>query len=108
MAPFQTEHLCGSADIAVIFVHLFQDVVAFVSGPGLMQSREFAAGPTAAAVAMNQRGQVLAVEAGGGGIHDDDALDHVAQFAHVARPRVAHKRLDSIVSDFTWTAAVSG
>src|SRR5580698_7664385 len=51
---------------------------------------------------------MLALEAGGGGIHDDDALDYVAQLAHVARPGVAHERIDGIIGDFARTAAIGG
>ena len=51
---------------------------------------------------------MLAVEAGSGGIHDHDALDHIAQFAHVAGPRIAHQHLDGIIGDLARTAAIGG
>jgi len=38
VASFQAQHLGSAADIAMILIELFQDVVALVSVPGLVQS----------------------------------------------------------------------
>src|SRR5450755_2625067 len=108
MAALQAQHFGGAGYVAVVLVEGFEDVVALVGVAGLMQGGELALGGAAAAVAVDQRGQVFAVESRGGGVHDDDALDHVAQFAHVAGPGVAHENVDSVVGDFTGTASVGG
>ena len=86
MAALQSQYFGSAADVSVIFIQLFQDVVALVRITGLMQGGELASRGAAIAVAINQRRQMFAVEAGGGGIHDHDTFNHVAQFAHVARP----------------------
>ena len=51
-----------------------------------MQGREFAAWGATTAIPMDQGRQVFAVETHSSRIHDDNALDHVAQFTNVARP----------------------
>ncbi|SRR5678815_5077234 len=90
VAAFKAQDLSGPAYVAVIFVQLLQDVVALVGVAGLMQSREFRSRGTAAAITVNKGRQVFAFETRGGRIHDDDALDDVAQLADVAGPGVTH------------------
>src|SRR5258708_15087765 len=73
-----------------------------------MQRGEFSLRRAAAAVAIDQRRQVLTVEARGGGIHDHDALDHIANLAHVAGPGITHQDFDGVVGYFTRSASVGG
>ena len=108
MAALESEHLGGAADVAVVFVELFEDVVAFVGVASLVQRGEIALGHTPAAVAVDQWGQVLTLKARGCGIHDHDALNHVAQFAYISRPGVAHQHFDRVVGDFARPASVGG
>ena len=89
MASLEAQHFRGAADVSVIIVELFQNVVALVGRTGLMQCLKVAAGATAA-VAIDKRRQVLSVELAGGGIHDHNALDGIAQLANISRPRIAH------------------
>ena len=86
MAALQSQHFRRAADVAVVFIKILQNKVAFVGVPGLVQCRELASGARRLPVAVNQRRQMFAVEARGRRIHDDDAFNHIAQFAHVARP----------------------
>src|ERR1700722_2994825 len=108
MAALEAEDFGGAAYVAVVFVELFQDEIALVGIAGLVQRGEVGLGGAAGSVAIDQRRQVLALEAGGGGIHDDDALDHVAQLAYVARPGIAHEHIDGFVGDFAGLASVGG
>src|SRR5204863_7505174 len=78
MAALQAQDLGSAADVAVVLIELFQDVVPFVGGAGLMQGREFAARGATSAIPMDQGRQVFAVETHGSGIHDDNAFDHIA------------------------------
>src|ERR1700694_1853403 len=71
-----------------------------------MQSGALAARHAAAAVAVHQRRKMLAFKSRSGGIHDHDALDHIAQLADVPRPGVAHQGIDGIVGDLSWTPAI--
>ena len=106
MAAFEAKHLRGAGHVAVILIEFLQDVIALVSVASLMKRGEFAFRCAAAAVAIDQRGQMLAVEASGGGIHDYDALDDIAQLAHVARPGITHEHVNGIVGDLTGTPAI--
>src|SRR3984957_2748321 len=108
MAALEAEDFGGAAYVAVVFVELFQDEIALVGIAGLVQRGEVGLGGAAGSVAIDQRRQVLALEGGGGGIHDDDALDHVAQLAYVARPGIAHEHIDGFVGDFAGLASVGG
>src|SRR5258706_444577 len=40
--------------------------------------------------------------------NNDEALDEVAQFAHIARPRIARKNFESVVAEFAGLLAVFG
>jgi len=90
MAALQPQHLGGASNVAVVLVELLENEIALVGIAGLVQGGELAARRAAVAVTLNQRRQMLAVEARRHGIHDHNPLDHIAQFAHVARPRIAH------------------
>src|ERR1700737_985129 len=106
LTSFQAQHLGGAADVAVVVIKFLEDIVALVGGAGLVQRGEFACDGTAAAVAGGQGRPGVAVEAGGGGVHDPDAFDYVAQLAHVARPGIAHQGFDGIVGNLARAAAI--
>src|SRR5437879_9328700 len=88
MAALQAQHFGRAADIAVILVQLFEDVVTFIGCPGLVKRRKFSSGSAPAPVAVYQGWQVFAVEPRSGRVQDHDTFDDIPQFAHVARPRV--------------------
>src|SRR5258708_20418804 len=73
-----------------------------------MQRGEFGLWRRGGGVAIDQRRQVVTVEARGGGIHDHDALDHIANLAHVAGPGITHQDFDGVVGYFTRSASVGG
>src|SRR5438046_6247492 len=106
MTALQSQDLGGPADIAVIFIQLFQNIVAFVGGTGLVKSRSLRPGGSAASIAVDKRRKMFALETGGGGVHDDDTLDDVAEFADVAGPRITHECGNRIVGNFTHTTTV--
>src|SRR5258705_852117 len=108
MTSFQSEDLGRAADIAVIVIQLLEDIVALVGGRCLMQGGEFRTDGATCAIPMHQRGQMFAVESSGGRIHDDNALDHVAQFAHVTRPGISRQGVNRVVAEFARPAAVGG
>src|SRR5260370_24950505 len=108
MAALQAQDLCRAADVAVVFVELLQDVIALIGGACLMESGKFPGGGFWSAIAIDQRGQVLAVNFYRSRIHDDHALNHVAQLAHVARPGVAHEGFYGVVGNIFGAPAVGG
>ena len=65
MTTFQAEHFGSAADIAMILVQLFENIVALVSVTSLMQSRKLASGCSAAAIAVHQWRQMLACDVNG-------------------------------------------
>src|SRR5258708_24679339 len=97
MAALQSQYFGSAADVSVIFIQLLQDVVALVRVTGLMQGGELASRGAAIALAINQRRVMFAVEAGGGGVHDHEAVNHVAQVAHIALPSISLTHCDVIV-----------
>src|SRR5271166_2922414 len=106
VAALEAEHFRGAAYVAVILVQFFEDVVAFIGRSRLVQCGTLAAGYATAAIAVHQRRQMFALEARSGGIHDHDAFDHIAQFAHVSRPGIARQDVDGVIGDFSWTPAI--
>src|ERR1700689_3000805 len=106
MAALQAEDLGGAAYVAVVLVKRFKDVIALVGVAGLVQGGEFGLGGAAAAFAVDQWRQMFGVETRRRGVHDHDALDYVAQFAHVARPGIAHQDFNGVVGNFARAAAV--
>lgn len=79
VAAFETEALCGATYIAMALVNLLQDIVAFVGLSRFEQSGElFAACGGFAGVAVDEHGQVLALDALDLRVQDQDALDEVA------------------------------
>ena len=70
-----------------------------------MQAGELAQA-AARTVAIDQRRQMLAFQLRHRGIHDDDALDQVAQLANIARPGVAHQRVEGVVGNLLRAAIV--
>src|SRR5439155_1377662 len=104
----EAQHFGRAADVSVILVKLLQNVVTLVSRACLMQRGELISNCAAAAIAVYQRRQVLTLKAAGRRIHNDDALDHIAQFAHISRPGVAHKGLNSVITDLARSSAVGG
>src|SRR6185437_888529 len=62
----------------------------------------------AASFAVHEWRQMLALNPVHSGIHDDQAFDHVAQFAHIAWPGISHEHINRVFTDFTRPAAVSG
>src|SRR5690348_8984102 len=107
VAALQTQNLGGAAHVAVVLIQFLEDVVALVGGASLVQGRGLAK-QAAAAITVDQRRQMLAVELEGGGIHDHDTLHYVAQFAHVARPGIAHQAVYGVVSNLARAAPVGG
>src|ERR1700751_4047640 len=86
VAAFEAEAFGRSADIAMELVQFFQDVVALVGFAGLQERGElfttsvgFAA--IASGVAINEHGQMLAVDAEGFGVEDEYAFDEISQLA---------------------------
>src|SRR5271155_6286078 len=108
MASFQTEYLRRAADVAMILVELFEDVVALISRARLVQSGTLDACDFAATVAVNQGWQMLSFKSRGSRIHDHDALDHIAQLTNISRPRIAHQNTYGIVGDLSRTTAICG
>src|SRR6266852_5952097 len=108
MAALEAQDFCGAADVAVVFVEFLEDVVALVGGAGLVQGGKFPRGRFGFSIAIDQRGQVFAVNLDGRRVHDDHAFNHVAQLAHVARPGVAHQGFNGVVGNIFGTAAVGG
>src|SRR6185437_16707501 len=84
VAAFHAENLRGAAHIAFALLELSQNEVAFVGGPRLVQRSELRR-YHAAALAIDKRRQVLALDLRGARIHDDNALDYIAQLAHISR-----------------------
>src|SRR5215469_11544142 len=106
MTSFEAENFRGPGHVAVVLVEFLENIVALISVTRLMKGREFTPRSAAAAVAIDERRQMLRVKARGGWIHNDNALDNVAQFADVARPGVAHQYVDRIVGDFARPPAI--
>src|SRR5450755_648097 len=90
----------------MIFVELLENVVALVGRACLMERGTFGAGGALAAVTVNQRRKMLALEARGGGIHNHDPLNYVAQLTHIARPGIAHQHVDGVVRDLSGTPTI--
>src|SRR5579864_8177647 len=105
VAALEAKYVGRAADVAVIVVELFQNVIAFVGGACLMQGQELSSSAPAA-IAINQWRQMFALETAGGWIHDYDAFDDVAQFAHISRPRVTHQDVNRVVGDFSRLAPI--
>ena len=40
--------------------------------------------------------------------NNDEAFDEIAQFAHIARPRIARKNFESVIAEFAGFLAVFG
>ena len=57
MAALEAEHFRGAADVAMIFVQLLENVVAFISGARLVQRGALAARHAAAALSPDQVGE---------------------------------------------------
>src|SRR5947208_16567693 len=108
MTALKAQHFGRTADISVILVKLLQNVVALVRRACLVQRGELISNGAPTAIAVYQRRQVLTLKAAGRRIHNDDALDHVAEFAHISRPGVAHKGLNSVITDLARPAAIGG
>src|SRR5438067_3668371 len=108
MTALKTEDFGCTADVSVVLVKLFQNIVAFVSCARLVQGGELISYRAAAAIAMHQRRQMLPLKAARGWIHNNDALDHVAQFAHVSRPGITHQSFNCVVADFARPPAIGG
>src|SRR5437660_8417914 len=106
MAAFEPEHLGSAADVAVILVEFLQNVVSLVGVAGLVQGRELGAGGAPAAIAVDERRKVLALETGGSGIHDHNALDHITQLTDIPWPGVVHQRLYSLIGHLARTPPV--
>src|SRR5260370_6282401 len=62
VAALQAEHLCRAADVAMILVQLFENVVALICCPRLVQRGALATRNAAAAVAVHQWREMLAFE----------------------------------------------
>src|SRR5215469_9994546 len=80
VAALESEYLGRAAYVAVVVVKLLEDIVTLIGVACLMQSRKIALGSAPAAVAVDERRKMLAIETRRCGIHDHNALDHVAQF----------------------------
>src|SRR6185437_13328293 len=107
VTALQSQYFCGTAYVAVIVIELFQDVVAFVGRSRLMQCHKLAAG-TPAAITIDQWRKMLSIKACRGGIHNHDALNHIAEFANVPRPGITHECVDRLIGDFSPAAPVMG
>src|SRR5438445_13611818 len=107
MTALKAQHFGRAADVSVILVKLLQNVVALVRRACLMKGRELISSGAAAAIAVHQRRQMLPLEAAGRRIHNDDALDKIAHFAHIYRPGVAHKGINSVVYDLPRLSVVA-
>jgi hypothetical protein len=105
MAAFEPEYFCRAADVPMVLVQLFKNIISFVSRARLMQSEEVSA--ATASVAINQWWQMLAIKVYDGRIHDDDALDHIAKLANISRPGIAHQAFNGIVRYFAWPSAIA-
>ena len=53
MAALEAQHFRGAADISVILVQLFEDVVTFVRCAGLVKGRKFSSGSASATVSIH-------------------------------------------------------
>src|ERR1700691_2824741 len=84
MTPFQSQRFRRAAYIPMAFIDLLQDVIPFVSFPGLVQSAEFFS--LAAIPAEDQHGQVLAFDAYRKRVQDHHPLDHISQLADISPP----------------------
>jgi ABC-type spermidine/putrescine transport system permease subunit II len=85
MAALQPQDLGGPRHVAVVFVQLLQNVVALVSGAGLVQRGKARRGRSSA-FTMDQRRQVLALNLVRRWVHDDQPLNYVAQLADISWP----------------------
>src|SRR2546428_2927897 len=108
MTALKAQHFGRTADVSVILVKLLQNVVALVRRACLVQRGELISNGAPTAIAVYQRRQVLTLKAAGRRIHNDDALDHVAEFAHISRPGVAHKGFNSVITELARPAAIGG
>ena len=93
VAALDVEDLGGARDVALLLGQRAQDVVALEALARLVQRqhRPVRAGQLAGADDAVEERQVLDRD-GVARHHDQQALDHVAQLAHVARPAVAAQR----------------
>src|SRR5258708_30081779 len=106
MAALEAEHFRRAADVAMIFVQFFENVVALIRRPSLVQRGSLAARRSSDAVAMHQWRKMLTFKSRSSGVHDHDALDHIAQLADVPPPRRADQFVDAIVGDLSWAPSI--
>src|SRR5579864_3508095 len=94
MAALQPQHLSCASNVAVIFIELLQDVIAFVSSTCLMQRRETSRNGCASAFTMDQRWQMLAFNFRCSRVHDDQTLNHIPQLTNIAWPGISRQRFN--------------
>src|SRR6184192_1002363 len=106
MGAFEAQRAGGLRHIPAIFLELAQNKFAFVSAARfvqravrLMQAFGYAAEKFGRKV-MRLDARLRA--------NNDEALDEIAQFAHIARPRIARQDVESVVAEFTGLLAVFG
>src|SRR5271169_3437813 len=105
MTALQTQYFCRAGHVSQVFIELFENVVALIRGPRLVQTGKLAQAP-ASTVAINQGGEVFAFEPRHSRVHDDNALNQIAQLADVPRPGVAHEGVERVIGKFLRAAIV--
>src|ERR1700677_3164565 len=92
------------ADVAVGLLNLLENVFALIGVARLLQAGELLRG--ARAGPMRKRRQVLALDAQGTGIENEDSLNDVAELTDVAGPVILCQGVQSLFADFDARTAV--